>query len=1446
MRFLNGLHTDTEEIAQPEGTYPEMRNGLIHDKIGALSREHELEEVDTLSENIISYLYISDDNIILFLSQLEDKIVQFDGSSITEIFGNNDLLGEDLDFGNELDAEYRTLYNGDLILYWTDDTNPPRRLNITKCLAGNKPDSLSELKLFPSTNSPAEFTLDDVRDSGGELKCGSYELAFAYEDEDSTITNFFLVTNPIYISDPDTGYGGDREKVAGKSIRYTLDNLDTSYDYLRVASIRDTTVELLPRIPIRENSQTFVYSGTEEVISGSLDEVVINNVSYSKAKTLTQLGNVLYLGNLERPSTLDYQKYANNIKVEVVSKDIANNTLNIDGETSTNKSFQRDEVYALYISLVKKDGSESPAYHIPGRTSNGATDYDSTITVNSQTEVYPDTSNITTPAAQAGETHVLEWSYDGGNQTDTVTINFSENKSQAETAQEYKNATESQTDWAITLVLSNFFTQTTVPGIQYEGTFTIDIDGSEVRNEAIVGSNTYTITIDSEATNIDITGTSSVAEEATEIFNSLSNNSNLTDASGPTFSFSQPSNDSIKISTPDSSVDGSSPQLSGTLSTDTDLTITPFDGSQGEVADLSGGHVLSSVATKEYQVENFPDGTYNTGYWRNFDETYPDDEDWDIWDSNGDTGNTLRNGPVRHHRMPDRDNEEIFSGSIDAEPTLSILGIKLHDLYFPPEIREEIVGYKIYYAKRGTEDRINLLNSRSIFGFKDDATNYGYNPESEELLSGTSGAELIPNGHDTDFTLHSETNTDWTYDRSVLYLHPFSALKDRRSISGANFVKYFPDYGDQANISRNLEAVNAKSYVDLNESNIKLTQLGFTNDMDNTLGESKVVVELDSALTRDEYAISLCQVRENIYQPFDQQLLAWTGLFSSDLNSTTSPEIYGGDTFVTQSNFKSNFVYPYLDKVSSGSSNAYADGGHGDKLQREYEVLLTPSASADEDNAFGLQNAFNSVVGVLEDFNSIPLPSGYLFYDVQENIDNPWKRIQGENVWETFHPLSNNAFISNSTYGFKYDGVTHPNWLTDAPDVDNLDSQIDQSEVRGEWYYRFFTQADNLTNYNELYSAEGDTKPASPYLKLQVQDTKFPTRVIRSESDPITGRNTSFRVFKDSDFVDLPFYNGDLIRLDNYNDDLIMHMEKDLLVTRGREELVVGDSRAYLGAGDIFSAEPKEIFNLETGYGGISSINHSEKTPYGYFFLDLGSGQVFNLDQGDISSNIVETYIKELDPLGKHFLGFDSKEDRVIISSQNKSQSISYQADIQKWASFHDYYPDLIIQSTDQSYFTKDKSIYKFGTGYGSNPTVSGNPLTFKLRIIDNKDPLMDKIAVSCTIDLEILDINGDWVRDIFDTFQIRNSYQDSGLIALTPFLDESGNETSNPNIRRVSNTWRINSFRDSLNNYEASGNSKRFVDKWHEVEVTYDPNGIQSRNVKVYNINLYTRPSRR
>jgi hypothetical protein len=304
------------------------------------------------------------------------------------------------------------------MIYWTDNVNPPRALNVTRqrlsnplFLYGIDPNSTPDtehrgrLNLFPHAGPVPHITLNGVY-SGGGCKTGSHYLVLGYRDHDLVQTNHVTVSNPVPIVDEPEGVnpiesydGAPPGLLSGKSIIWNVSNINTDMQYLCVTivslingvltayDLKDLAID--PQNPTME----VAYTGEQTSQTSSPESVLIDDVEYRTARTMEQLDNVLYLGNLTSDTDIGYQPYANFITAEAcvhplydtqngfdpfhitdnfLSKKTSSNRVIENGYRDPRnvfelKGYMRDEVYAFYIAFILKSGRMSYAYHIPGR-----------------------------------------------------------------------------------------------------------------------------------------------------------------------------------------------------------------------------------------------------------------------------------------------------------------------------------------------------------------------------------------------------------------------------------------------------------------------------------------------------------------------------------------------------------------------------------------------------------------------------------------------------------------------------------------------------------------------------------------------------------------------------------------------------------------------------------------------------------------------------------------------------------------------------------------------------------------------------------------------------------------------------------------------------------------------------------------------------------------------
>ena len=378
-RFIKGLFKDTSHIDQPEGSWRYAKNAIFNDKKGSVSNEGGTSLAGHLGLNpttgaqndkVIGAIEVNDDKVVLFVTDVvnttnpRSEVGIWENGVYTILLNPNVALNpeHDLNFKEEypIEGTFKIDAQGNLIVYWTDDLNPPRALNVARqqrdSVTVNELYGMTNfnhidiLNLFPYAGSVPHIWVGDnwwqnppnqeaVKEGGG-LRTGVYYLALAYVDDDYVATNYLTVSNPIPIVDefdwtkPTTKKDGMKEgSQTTKAITWRVSNLNTDYKYMRPVVIRNmgnaTDAYKLNDVEINMNNaptpfQEVTFSGIEGFSSAAVEEVIIDTTAYDTAKTINQLDGVLYVGNTTGSKDVGYQKYANNIKLNSVVKRIDN------------------------------------------------------------------------------------------------------------------------------------------------------------------------------------------------------------------------------------------------------------------------------------------------------------------------------------------------------------------------------------------------------------------------------------------------------------------------------------------------------------------------------------------------------------------------------------------------------------------------------------------------------------------------------------------------------------------------------------------------------------------------------------------------------------------------------------------------------------------------------------------------------------------------------------------------------------------------------------------------------------------------------------------------------------------------------------------------------------------------------------------------------------------
>lgn len=356
------LYSDAAKLEQPQDTYTHGKNGIwfensIKNEPGFLPSSMNIPYTPMGTVETDTYpIIFSTDNTNSALGFFD-----VDTDTYTPIIDDS-TLGYKFGFNTAypIKGEARRNYKNEIEVAWFDTLTNPKFLNTVELGT-----SLNDYLLFPEATPP---DVDLTMIAGGNLGMGAYYVAVKYSKIDGTITAYNTLSAPlIATSDNFSTIPGTN---TGKALNIALTNLDTRFDRFTIAVVQSLnniiTAYELPELPVT-GTANFIYTGAEVVDQITLDEVLTPSAFYQGVAAMTQLNDQLYMANMIEQSNIDWQNYANLVKIQWVSSlNTITTTPNIPITSGKIRGFMHEESYCFYIVLKLTNGRSSRAFIVPG------------------------------------------------------------------------------------------------------------------------------------------------------------------------------------------------------------------------------------------------------------------------------------------------------------------------------------------------------------------------------------------------------------------------------------------------------------------------------------------------------------------------------------------------------------------------------------------------------------------------------------------------------------------------------------------------------------------------------------------------------------------------------------------------------------------------------------------------------------------------------------------------------------------------------------------------------------------------------------------------------------------------------------------------------------------------------------------------------------------------
>ena len=1228
MKPIKGMNLDVSPDAQPPNTYRHARNWTYDKSFDGLLQEpgrtslaahaskhvvgqHAFENGDVVFLTISQTADTGGEQVLLYTAATDAHSVVYEGPSL--IF-NRALVYDLVSFRNT---------NNERILIISDGVQKPLAINID--VATQPADELQFL--FP-TRGQARFEVDTR--TTGSLEEGSYFMAIRYVMADKTKLSFGPVHGPFRVIDP-VGFLLGVEKI------------DTNYEFLEVAVIafkNDSPSAFVgASAAITSDSQQVYVEGTpiEELV---LEDVIVGANTYSTADSIEIHENRLYLGNVTTPvDPANLQAIANKIQPIWHLQTASFGPTTAVPEDPESARFQPDEVYAFYVSYVRDDGSQTRAYHIPGRPAPTTLDVKITpaasATVSSGTartinpkDTLSTILSATSTALENNHENALEYLKNDRNIFDSNEGGYNQIKyfhtrgtatSFSSTALGYhrgecgywENASET---YPADFPAGTSYTWNAAGTAITSTNSSVSLAGEKIRHHRLPSlgwmfENVSTFDFESDQNHsflMEFEGIEIPAGmQGVVIHHAKRTNDNNLVLSHTPIHFGAANHYSLwgTGGTPYREYSTVSPinapLRNSLLSTD---TASP------------GLHINSTLSTDLRDAAGDPkksDGTAfaNTDY---FDGTDASSASMSSWDSE-------LSERVKVHYNKGMAMPHDMLGAKPSLPThvytrFEYLLINTETLpadveggtsapgKYTMSIADPSVDF--YYADDDvtTAGIPNSLNRTAVFNMQQGYLNTPMQvirpfPQSEILP--TRNIRYVPAGVvDTEVKFDNRFGMEcvyWDYELqssgygnySVSNHHNMGA---RMWYSVLNNSGYFADdaTGD----------TDDASYTDLTGSILgpgggtNYNRLGYFLDIQYSGNDVNSVQRLPF--------VNMTAMRFDCYYGYNSQ----------DLVTCTKVLSVGGS-----SGFGTTTLL-----VSLAGGNLYRSrlsAAHGDTHFSFRRYRATSSTGFN----VGLSSAARASL-ISTGYSTHPNVSDQAIETLTPDgtINSARGTVRTLNIVPTYGPIESNVHLK-----------------------DVLQSQ----ETEYESLYRDVSPSEtNDVSFISSLLRLNDWIQPTIHVTTGDYPTDFAYRVARSSKQDLSSSNIAFRTFPALDFLEQPRTRGVITNLQSLSDKLLIHHEQSLFVTIGKESVSTSSGQLVIGTGDIFRVTPTELRPSEFGFAGTQHKQSTVLTPNGYFFVDALQGKVFMYTGKleEISGRGMRDYFKEALKLNSTWFAGDNAQ----------------------------------------------------------------------------------------------------------------------------------------------------------------------------------------------------------
>jgi hypothetical protein len=355
------LVTDLNDSYISNEQYSYARNAVKNSKdgdLGTIGNEPSNTKCYSAPYKIIGLLPLPDDNDLVFSTDNFNSEIGIGNRNTCEYtkLNNNSCLNFHQDF--PITGAVKKHSRKGVIVTFTDKRNPVRRIELNKL---PKITDCNDILLWKKIQQP---NIKITKGTIGNVPNGSYSVCLAYSVDGKIFSDYYSITNRVILY----------SETGTNSLEISISNLDKEfekYSLVVVGNYIDPStngVTKVAKVVGEYSTKTSKVSVTDFINPDykevKLSSLVIKKRTWEKAGIVTSNSNYLIIADLVQRPEEDYQLKAMSIESEYIVEQVPADYYLNDGEDVGN---YRDENYDYYIQGVYTSGEETDKFHVPGR-----------------------------------------------------------------------------------------------------------------------------------------------------------------------------------------------------------------------------------------------------------------------------------------------------------------------------------------------------------------------------------------------------------------------------------------------------------------------------------------------------------------------------------------------------------------------------------------------------------------------------------------------------------------------------------------------------------------------------------------------------------------------------------------------------------------------------------------------------------------------------------------------------------------------------------------------------------------------------------------------------------------------------------------------------------------------------------------------------------------------